>query len=154
MAWYYSNARSWSWFSCCFGTFGLIQWYLFQHYQSVMGDHKHKKKSKKEHKKHKKSKHHDHNDSAIDYNDPSLWVEAGASASPSETAPQQPSTIQREAWMVNDGFDFGSLGTAREKPDEKPKIDPDQVSTRMNNNLLCNTWFISLFAAIYQWTRA
>lgn len=109
-----------------------------------MGDHKHKKKSKKEHKKHKKSRHHDQHDSPVDYNDPSLWVEADASepAPAMETtltpAQQQQPTVQREAWMVNDGFDFGSLGTAREKPDDKkPKIDPDQVSTKnMNSNLL------------------
>lgn len=98
-----------------------------------MGDHKHKskeskKKSKKEHKKHKKHKKEESSsEPEIDYNDPSLWVEKDQ---PEPAPPPSQSSAPRHEWMLNESFDFGSLGVAREKPENTPKTDPDQVGTK------------------------
>lgn len=99
----------------------------------TMGDHKHKskeskKKSKKEHKKHKKHKKEESSsEPEIDYNDPSLWVEKDQ---PEPAPPPSQSSAPRHEWMLNESFDFGSLGVAREKPENTPKPDPDQVGTK------------------------
>ncbi|KAL0075210.1 CwfJ C-terminus 1-domain-containing protein-like protein [Phycomyces blakesleeanus] len=119
-----------------------------------MGEHKSKdskRKSKKEgkehreHRKHKKSsskKHHSESETEIDYNDPSLWVETGESEAPEWKAVNAPTELavaadeitvdqpKREAarhdWMLNETFDFSSLGETRIKKEDKPKPNPDE----------------------------
>ncbi|KAI9496028.1 CwfJ C-terminus 1-domain-containing protein-like protein [Zychaea mexicana] len=113
-----------------------------------MGEKKSKKPKKdKKHKKHKKHSHH-HSDSdddqEIDYSDPSLWVEAepsSSSAAPPATtttaAAQEPKAEggppPRHEWMLNDAFDFGSMGTARPKQETKPDPDLPKISHRELN---------------------
>lgn len=130
-----------------FKSASLFCYSFFDHFR-VMGEHKHKKKSKKEHKKHKRSK---REDQEIDYSDPSLWVEKADEGSPSaeqsaiptaaSNAPTATATasnnapVQRESWMLDDSFDFASLGRAQEKP-ESNKPDPDQVRKKRRGHLL------------------
>lgn len=120
-----------------------------------MGDHKHKKESKKSSRKeHKESdkRHHKHKKNSkekeveIDYSDPSLWVEASGNEemTPAEYLKSQQEGVSarnqefvndnvaqpkeessRHGWMLDSGFDFGSMGLAKQK--EEPKPDPDQV---------------------------
>ena len=115
-----------------------------------MGEKK-SKKSKKDkkhhHKKHKKhSRHHSDssqsdNEQEIDYSDPSLWVEStdqqSTAAPPIATATQEPQQQQapRHEWMLNESFDFGSLGSAKPK-EEEIKPNPDEVIKKNNNNIL------------------
>lgn len=123
-----------------------------------MGDHKHKKSSKRdhkdsssrEHKKHKKSSSSSKQEKEIDYSDPSLWVEAGTNVSEitpaehlrnhqrahesREQDAQQAATLPQEeearhGWMLDGGMDFGAMGTARVKEEDKPKPNPDFVSS-------------------------
>ncbi|KAI8069877.1 CwfJ C-terminus 1-domain-containing protein-like protein [Gongronella butleri] len=108
-----------------------------------MGEHKHrskdskKKSSKKEHrdsgrehKKHKSSR----SSAAIDYSDPSLWVEKGQDApepaQPQVEAPeqqQQQPQAPRHGWMMDASFDFGDLGTAKAPPPKENKPNPDDL---------------------------
>lgn len=120
-----------------------------------MGDHKHKSKksskrdhkdsSSREHKRHKSSSKKE-KEKEIDYSDPSLWVEVGAEeATPAEhlrnhqraaeatmeeseeiSLPQEEEA--RHGWMLDGGLDFGAMGTARVKEEDKPKPNPDFVS--------------------------
>lgn len=128
----------------------IIFFILFQ----IMGNHKHKKEksskkehkeSSREHKKHKKSSR--QKDDEIDYSDPSLWVEAedNTEMTPAEylrnqqqntdaknnlsqeTMEQPMQENARHGWMLDSGFDFGSLGTARQKEEDKSKPNPDEV---------------------------
>lgn len=120
-----------------------------------MGDHKHKKSSKKdhkdsssrEHKRHKKSSSSHKKEKEIDYSDPSLWVEAGTNseitpaehlrnqqrATESIDHDTQPNSLPQEeearhGWMLDGGMDFGAMGVARVKEEDKPKPNPDFVS--------------------------
>jgi hypothetical protein len=118
-----------------------------------MGDHKHKSKksSKRDHKdsssrdskRHKSSS---KKEKEIDYSDPSLWVEVGAEeATPAEhlrnhqraaeAAVEESSEVSlpqeeeaRHGWMLDGGLDFGAMGTARVKEEDKPKPNPDFVN--------------------------
>ncbi|KAG1473468.1 hypothetical protein G6F56_000939 [Rhizopus delemar] len=131
-----------------------------------MGDHKHKKESKKSSRKeHKESdkRHHKHKKNSkekeveIDYSDPSLWVEASGNEemTPAEYLKSQQEGVSarnqefvndnvaqpkeessRHGWMLDSGFDFGSMGLAKQK--EEPKPDPDQpkISSRELNQHL------------------
>lgn len=134
-----------------------------------MGDHKHKSKkssrdhkersssssSKREHKKHKSS--HKKAEKELDYSDPSLWVEVGATeitpaehlrnhqrAAEAVSSTNKNSTDDsmypqeqeaRHGWMLDGGLDFGSMGSARVKEEEKPKPNPDFVSECINQIL-------------------
>ncbi|OBZ80699.1 hypothetical protein A0J61_11252, partial [Choanephora cucurbitarum] len=110
-------------------------------------DHK-EARSERDHKKHKKSIRHE-KESEIDYSDPSLWVEAGGGveeATPAEhllnvqratearEQPVEPDQLNlpqeqeaRHGWMLGGGFDFGSMGTARIREQDKPKPNPDEL---------------------------
>lgn len=142
-----------------------------------MGDHKHKKSSKRDHKEssssrdHKKHKKSSKKEKEIDYSDPSLWVEAGtnvAEITPAEhlrnhqkaseareqeldadsTLPQEHDA--RHGWMLDGGMDFGAMGTARIKEEDKPKPNPDFVSITQKvpfifffltkTNIFCSLW--------------
>ncbi|KAI8331634.1 CwfJ C-terminus 1-domain-containing protein-like protein [Blakeslea trispora] len=121
-----------------------------------MGEHKHKKEKKpskkRDHKEsrseHSHKKHKKRQQDEIDYSDPSLWVEAGGEeASPAEhllniqraneARQQQPTEADsmslpqeqeaRHGWMLGGGFDFGSMGTARVREQDKPKPNPDEL---------------------------
>lgn len=136
-----------------------------------MGDHKHKSKksskdhkerssssSKREHKKHKSS--HKKTEKELDYSDPSLWVEVGATEiTPAEhlrnhqRAAEATSSVKetttddsmypqeqeaRHGWMLDGGLDFGSMGSARVKEEDKPKPNPDFVSERTSRVFMEN----------------
>lgn len=119
----------------------------------------HSSSSGRDHKKHKKSSSSSKKEkqSEIDYSDPSLWVEAGndsvAEVTPSEHLrnhqrasearnqdPDQEMTEStasfpqeqdaRHGWMLDGGLDFGAMGTARVKEEDKPKPNPDVVSRK------------------------
>ncbi|GAN01980.1 complexed with cdc5 protein cwf19 [Mucor ambiguus] len=124
-------------------------------------DHKkHKKSSSSSRQKHEK-------ELEIDYSDPSLWVEAaGANDSgiQSEIAPADYLKSQQQAneaklqlqddvptssmmpkeqdarhgWMLDGGLDFGAMGSARIREEDKPKVNPDlpKVSERELNQHL------------------
>lgn len=135
-----------------------------------MGNHKHKKEklskkehkeSSREHKKHKKSSR--QKDDEIDYSDPSLWVEAedNAEMTPAEylrnqqqntdaknnlsqeTIEQPMQENARHGWMLDSGFDFGSLGTARQKEEDKSKPNPDEVRKLQDKKKEFNLLFLS-----------
>ena len=97
-------------------------------------DKKHHHKKHKKHLRHHSDSSHSDNEQEIDYSDPSLWVEA--TDQQSTTAPpiatttatqeqQQEQQAPRHEWMLNESFDFGSLGSA--KPKEEIKPNPDEV---------------------------
>lgn len=105
--------------------------------------------SHREHKKHKKSSS-SRQEPEIDYSDPSLWVEAEsqtAELTPAEHLLNQQKATEaneqaeqdnsaalpkeqeaRHGWMLDGGLDFGSMGTARVREEDKPKPNPDQVN--------------------------
>ncbi|KAI8048599.1 CwfJ C-terminus 1-domain-containing protein-like protein [Gilbertella persicaria] len=117
-------------------------------------------RSERDHKKHKKISSRHKEETEIDYSDPSLWVEAGGGAeeiTPAEhlrniqqatEARNQPVDTNelslpqeqeaRHGWMLGGGFDFGSMGTARVREEDKPKPNPDEfkVSERELNQHL------------------
>ncbi|KAI8646313.1 CwfJ C-terminus 1-domain-containing protein-like protein [Parasitella parasitica] len=121
--------------------------------------------SSRDHKKHKKSsssRHKAERQEEIDYSDPSLWVEAGGNSS--ELTPADYLTSQQKAneakgqehdissmpkekdaphgWMLDGGLDFGDMGSARIKKEDKPKPNPDfpKVSEReLNQHLVQGT---------------
>lgn len=98
----------------------------------------------------------------MDYSDPSLWVEVGATeitpaehlrnhqrAAEATSSTNKNSTDDsmypqeqeaRHGWMLDGGLDFGSMGSARVKEEEKPKPNPDfpVVSKRELNQHLVN----------------
>lgn len=109
---------------------------------SKHGDHKKHKKMSSSSKRREESK-------EIDYNDASLWVEAPGtteimpaehlrnqqqadragqeqSQPTADTLPQQEEA--RHGWMLDGGLDFGSMGTARVREQDKPKPNPDMVN--------------------------
>lgn len=122
-----------------------------KHKKSSKRDHK--ESSSHDHKKHKKSSS-SKKEKEIDYSDPSLWVEAGNNVSeitPAEhlrnhqraqesreqdniSISQEPASLPQEeearhGWMLDGGMDFGAMGTARIKEEDKPKPNPDFVSS-------------------------
>ncbi|KAG2212917.1 hypothetical protein INT46_010473 [Mucor plumbeus] len=117
--------------------------------------------SSRDHKRHKNSsssRHKTEQKNEIDYSDPSLWVEAGGNSSevtPAEYLRSQQQADQakeqefdvssmpkeqeaRHGWMFDGGLDFGAMGSARIKEEEKPKANPDfpKVSERELNQHL------------------
>ncbi|CEP11049.1 hypothetical protein [Parasitella parasitica] len=117
--------------------------------------------SSRDHKKHRKSsssRRKAEREEEIDYSDPSLWVEAGGTSS--EMTPADYLTSQQNAdkakeqtydvlsmpreqdarhgWMLDGGLDFGDMGLARIKKEDKPKPNPDfpKVSERELNQYL------------------
>lgn len=119
--------------------------------KSSSRDHKERSgssSSKREHKRHKSSS--KKVEKEVDYSDPSLWVEVGAAeitpaehlrnhqraaeatSSLNETStddsmyPQEQEA--RHGWMLDGGLDFGAMGTAKVKEEDKPKPNPDFVS--------------------------
>jgi hypothetical protein len=113
--------------------------------------------SHRDHKKHKKSNSSKRNDETkeIDYSDPSLWVEAPGTTEitpaehlrnhqqadltreeqpAAETLPQQEEA--RHGWMLDGGLDFGSMGIARVREEDKPKRNPDEVSIHTASNAI------------------
>ncbi|EIE80507.1 hypothetical protein G6F55_003340 [Rhizopus delemar] len=128
---------------------------------SKKSSRKEHRESHKEHKKHKKSskRREDEKEVEIDYSDPSLWVEAPGSTemTPAEYLKNQQEGISarsqealnedttqpkeenaRHGWMLDSGFDFSSMGVARQKEEDKQKPDPDQpkISSRELNQHL------------------
>ncbi|KAI9271408.1 CwfJ C-terminus 1-domain-containing protein-like protein [Sporodiniella umbellata] len=131
-----------------------------------MGDHKHKKESKKSSRKeHKESskRHHKHKKGSkekeleIDYSDPSLWVEASdqIEMTPAEYLKSQQEGMaaknqegfddlgalpkeesSRHGWMLDSGFDFGSMGLSKPKEEPKPNPDEPKISSRELNQYL------------------
>lgn len=120
---------------------------------SKKSSRKEHRESHKEHKKHKKSskRREDEKEVEIDYSDPSLWVEAPGSTemTPAEYLKNQQEGISarsqealnedttqpkeenaRHGWMLDSGFDFSSMGVARQKEEDKQKPDPDQVKEK------------------------
>lgn len=110
--------------------------------------------SSREYKKHKNSstsRHKTEQKDEIDYSDPSLWVEAGGNSSevtPAEYLRSQQQADQakeqefdvssmpkeqeaRHGWMLDGGLDFGAMGSARIKEEDKPKANPDFVSNKL-----------------------
>jgi hypothetical protein len=124
-----------------------------------MGEHKHKKhdkksKSDRHDKKHKKkhSSSTKRQEKEIDYSDPSLWTEAEGTteATPAEYLRSQQQQQQqqeqpaeeaqvypkeqdaRHGWMLDGSFDFGGMGTKKEREQDKPKPNPDEVNKKKN----------------------
>lgn len=115
----------------------------------------------RDHKKHKKSstssRHKHEKEQEIDYSDPSFWVEAGDNGVHSEITPADYLKSQQQAneakeqqqddasfsmlpkeqdarhgWMLDGGLDFGAMGSARIREQDKPKANPDFVSWHLS----------------------
>ncbi|KAI7858632.1 CwfJ C-terminus 1-domain-containing protein-like protein [Circinella umbellata] len=102
-------------------------------------DKKHHHKKHKRHSRHHSDSSHSDNEQEIDYSDPSLWVEAtdqqSTTAPPiATTTATQEQQAPRHEWMLNESFDFGSLGSAKPKEEEiKPNPDEPKISDRELN---------------------
>ncbi|KAK4513250.1 uncharacterized protein ATC70_011818 [Mucor velutinosus] len=123
---------------------------------------------KKHRKSSSSSRHKHEREQEIDFSDPSLWVEAAGAANDngiqSEITPadylksqqqaneakqQQQDDVSansmmpkeqdaRHGWMLDGGLDFGAMGSARIREEDKPKANPDlpKVSERELNQHL------------------